>query len=120
MPLVPILTLASNALCLMSHQRNSRVSVCFQARVLITFYWYHCKFHCIFCIGLPGVQWVLLDSYIDVKNKDYGGDKYVKGEIIPCKYRTYQPKQRNSSKYESRRYDRWRDGPPSDRRKPKP
>ncbi|XP_020258356.1 DAG protein, chloroplastic-like [Asparagus officinalis] len=70
--------------------------------------------------GLPGVQWVLLDSYIDVKNKDYGGDKYVKGEIIPCKYRTYQPKQRNSSKYESRRYDRWRDGPPSDRRKPKP
>ena len=26
-----------------------------------------------FCIGLPGVLWVLPDSYIDVKNKDYGG-----------------------------------------------
>ncbi|GMN63177.1 hypothetical protein TIFTF001_032257 [Ficus carica] len=24
--------------------------------------------------GLPGVLWVLPDSYIDVKNKDYGGD----------------------------------------------
>ncbi|KAA8515435.1 hypothetical protein F0562_018954 [Nyssa sinensis] len=35
--------------------------------------------------GLPGVLWVLPDSYIDVKNKDYGGDKYINGEIIPCK-----------------------------------
>ncbi|KNA08527.1 hypothetical protein SOVF_161790 [Spinacia oleracea] len=62
--------------------------------------------------GLPGVLWVLPDSYIDVKNKDYGGDKYVNGEIIPCKYPTYQPKQRNTAKYESRRYERRRDGPP--------
>ncbi|KAJ4977243.1 hypothetical protein NE237_002349 [Protea cynaroides] len=52
--------------------------------------------------GLPGVLWVLPDSYIDVKNKDYGGDKYINGEIIPCKYPTYQPKQRGGSKYESR------------------
>ncbi|KAI4371675.1 hypothetical protein MLD38_010001 [Melastoma candidum] len=29
--------------------------------------------------GLPGVLWVLPDSYIDVKNKDYGGDKYING-----------------------------------------
>ncbi|KAK6124027.1 hypothetical protein DH2020_042243 [Rehmannia glutinosa] len=43
--------------------------------------------------GLPGVLWVLPDSYIDVKNKDYGGDKYINGEIIPCQYPTYQPKQ---------------------------
>ncbi|KAJ8761766.1 hypothetical protein K2173_004577 [Erythroxylum novogranatense] len=62
--------------------------------------------------GLPGVLWVLPDSYIDVKNKDYGGDKYVNGEIIPCTYPTYQPKQRKNSKYESRRYERRRDGPP--------
>ncbi|THG19700.1 hypothetical protein TEA_004345 [Camellia sinensis var. sinensis] len=53
--------------------------------------------------GLPGVLWVLPDSYIDVKNKDYGGDKYINGEIIPCKYPTYQPKQSNRSKYESKR-----------------
>ncbi|KAG0494543.1 hypothetical protein HPP92_005537 [Vanilla planifolia] len=60
--------------------------------------------------GLPGVLWVLPDSYIDVKNKDYGGDKYINGEIIPCKYPTYQPKQRSTSKYESKRYVRPRDG----------
>ncbi|KAK2978968.1 hypothetical protein RJ640_017532 [Escallonia rubra] len=67
--------------------------------------------------GLPGVLWVLPDSYIDVKNKDYGGDKYINGEIIPCKYPTYQPKQRKQSKYESKRYVRQRDGPPPERRK---
>ncbi|KAI3996093.1 hypothetical protein MKX01_018162 [Papaver californicum] len=66
--------------------------------------------------GLPGVLWVLLDSYIDVKDKDYGGDKYINGEIIPCKYPTYQPKQRSGSKYESRRYERRRDSPPPQRR----
>ncbi|KAG6392285.1 hypothetical protein SASPL_146499 [Salvia splendens] len=54
--------------------------------------------------GLPGVLWVLPDSYIDVKNKDYGGDKYVNGEIIPCQYPTYQPKQARSSKYKSKAY----------------
>ncbi|KAK1279385.1 hypothetical protein QJS04_geneDACA003249 [Acorus gramineus] len=69
--------------------------------------------------GLPGVLWVLPDSYIDVKNKDYGGDKYINGEIIPCTYPTYQPKQRGGSKYESRRYERRRDGPPAERRKPR-
>ncbi|XP_050206764.1 multiple organellar RNA editing factor 9, chloroplastic [Mercurialis annua] len=69
--------------------------------------------------GLPGVLWVLPDSYIDVKNKDYGGDKYVNGEIIPCTYPTYQPKQRNNSKYESKRYERRRDGPPPERRRPR-
>ncbi|KAM7265610.1 hypothetical protein ACFE04_003293 [Oxalis oulophora] len=70
--------------------------------------------------GLPGVLWVLPDSYIDVKNKDYGGDKYVNGEIIPCQYPTYQPKQqRNNSKYVSKRYERRRDGPPPEVRKPK-
>ncbi|CAL5405719.1 unnamed protein product [Camellia sinensis] len=70
--------------------------------------------------GLPGVLWVLPDSYIDVKNKDYGGDKYINGEIIPSTYPTYQPKQRGLSKYESRRYERRRNGPPPERRRPKP
>ncbi|XP_042490080.1 DAG protein, chloroplastic-like [Macadamia integrifolia] len=69
--------------------------------------------------GLPGVLWVLPDSYIDVKNKDYGGDKYINGEIIPCKYPTYQPKQRGGSKYESRRYERRRSAPPPERRRPR-
>ncbi|XWS11140.1 hypothetical protein CRYUN_Cryun38cG0058100 [Craigia yunnanensis] len=69
--------------------------------------------------GLPGVLWVLPDSYIDVKNKDYGGDKYVNGEIIPCKYPTYQPKARKESKYVSRRYERRKDGPPAGQFRPK-
>ncbi|XP_021894786.1 DAG protein, chloroplastic [Carica papaya] len=69
--------------------------------------------------GLPGVLWVLPDSYIDVKNKDYGGDKYINGEIIPCTYPTYQPKQRRESKYVSRRYERRRDGAPSEQRRPR-
>ncbi|XP_057963130.1 multiple organellar RNA editing factor 9, chloroplastic-like [Malania oleifera] len=64
--------------------------------------------------GLPGVLWVLPDSYIDVKNKDYGGDKYINGEIIPCKYPTYQPKQRGP-KYANRRYERRTDSRPQPR-----
>ncbi|PON55785.1 Multiple organellar RNA editing factor [Parasponia andersonii] len=69
--------------------------------------------------GLPGVLWVLPDSYIDVKNKDYGGDKYVNGEIIPGNYPVYQPKKRREPKYESRRYERRRDGPPPEQRRPR-
>nr|XP_043627033.1 multiple organellar RNA editing factor 1, mitochondrial [Erigeron canadensis] len=33
--------------------------------------------------SLPGVVFVLPDSYIDPVNKEYGGDKYVNGTIIP-------------------------------------
>ncbi|XP_006365865.1 DAG protein, chloroplastic [Solanum tuberosum] len=65
--------------------------------------------------GLPGVLWVLPDSYIDVKNKDYGGDKYINGEIIPCQYPTYQPKQANRTRSKSKAYVRRRDGPPPER-----
>ncbi|CAK9175703.1 unnamed protein product [Ilex paraguariensis] len=32
---------------------------------------------------LPGVVFVLPDSYIDPVNKEYGGDKYINGTIIP-------------------------------------
>ncbi|XP_030513222.1 DAG protein, chloroplastic [Rhodamnia argentea] len=69
--------------------------------------------------GLPGVLWVLPDSYIDVKNKDYGGDKYINGEIIPCQYPTYQPKPRHNPRSKSKRYERQRDGPPRQRPRPK-
>lgn len=68
---------------------------------------------------LPGVLWVLPDSYIDVKNKDYGGDKYINGEIIPCEYPAYQPKQHNAPRFENRRYERRRDGPPRSMRRPR-
>ncbi|KAG6689154.1 hypothetical protein I3842_11G160500 [Carya illinoinensis] len=36
---------------------------------------------------LPGVRWVLPDSYLDVKNKDYGGEPFINGEAVP-----YDPK----------------------------
>ncbi|XWS14122.1 hypothetical protein CRYUN_Cryun36dG0096200 [Craigia yunnanensis] len=32
--------------------------------------------------GLPRVVWVLPDSYLDVPNKDYGGDLFVDGKVI--------------------------------------
>ncbi|XP_078148751.1 plastid developmental protein DAG [Carex rostrata] len=32
---------------------------------------------------LPGVLWVLPDSYLDVPNQDYGGDLYIDGKVIP-------------------------------------
>nr|CAB3479925.1 unnamed protein product [Digitaria exilis] len=49
-------------------------------------------------------------------SEKFKGDKYINGEIIPCTYPTYQPKERRTSKYESRRYERRRDGPPANRR----
>ncbi|KAM1699886.1 hypothetical protein EV1_030606 [Malus domestica] len=36
---------------------------------------------------LPGVRWVLPDSYLDVKNKDYGGEPFINGQAAP-----YDPK----------------------------
>lgn len=38
------------------------------------------KFSCVFFLNvseLPGVRWVLPDSYLDVKNKDYGGQECI-------------------------------------------
>ncbi|KAG7532707.1 hypothetical protein ISN45_Aa08g003670 [Arabidopsis thaliana x Arabidopsis arenosa] len=32
---------------------------------------------------LPGVQYIIPDSYVDVENKVYGGDKYENGMITP-------------------------------------
>ncbi|EOA12981.1 hypothetical protein CARUB_v10025967mg [Capsella rubella] len=32
---------------------------------------------------LPGVQYIIPDSYVDVENKVYGGDKYENGVITP-------------------------------------
>ncbi|KAL4272859.1 hypothetical protein GQ457_13G003970 [Hibiscus cannabinus] len=37
--------------------------------------------------GLPGVRWVLPDSYLDVENKDYGGEPFINGQAVP-----YDPK----------------------------
>ncbi|KAK2638823.1 hypothetical protein Ddye_026618 [Dipteronia dyeriana] len=36
---------------------------------------------------LPNVRWVLPDSFLDVKNKDYGGEPFINGQAVP-----YDPK----------------------------
>ncbi|CAH8343628.1 unnamed protein product [Eruca vesicaria subsp. sativa] len=67
--------------------------------------------------GLPGVLWVLPDSYLDVPNKDYGGDLYIEGKVIPRpQYRfTEQRQGRNRSRP---RYDRRRETMQVERRDP--
>uniref|UniRef100_A0A1J3H1A9 Uncharacterized protein, mitochondrial n=2 Tax=Noccaea caerulescens TaxID=107243 RepID=A0A1J3H1A9_NOCCA len=67
--------------------------------------------------GLPGVLWVLPDSYLDVPNKDYGGDLYIEGKVIPRpQYRfTEQRQGRNRPRP---RYDRRRETMQVERREP--
>ncbi|KAI3975516.1 hypothetical protein MKX01_038785 [Papaver californicum] len=55
----------------------------------------------------PGVLWVLPDSYLDVPNKDYGGDLFVEGKVIHRPQFNYnnsqQSRQRPRPRYDSRR-----------------
>ncbi|KAJ7968042.1 multiple organellar RNA editing factor 1, mitochondrial [Quillaja saponaria] len=52
--------------------------------------------------GLPGVIFVLPDSYIDPQNKEYGGDKYINGTIIhrppPIQYGRNQGRNRDRNR----------------------
>ncbi|KAI3990897.1 hypothetical protein MKX01_026081 [Papaver californicum] len=60
--------------------------------------------------GLPGVVFILPDSYIDPKNKEYGGDKYINGEIIhrppPAVYGSQQERRYNRDRERTPRYGR--------------
>ncbi|XP_031128825.1 multiple organellar RNA editing factor 1, mitochondrial-like [Ipomoea triloba] len=72
--------------------------------------------------GLPGVVFILPDSYIDPVNKEYGGDKYMNGVIIerppPVQYgrqgrrnpRSNQSYQQGNSGYDGQRSRNF--GPP--------
>ncbi|CAH2054757.1 unnamed protein product [Thlaspi arvense] len=56
--------------------------------------------------GLPGVLWVLPDSYLDVPNKDYGGDLYIEGKVIPrpqYRFTEQRPNRRPRPRYDRRR-----------------
>ncbi|KAM0954406.1 putative peptidase S8 propeptide/proteinase inhibitor I9 superfamily [Dioscorea sansibarensis] len=58
--------------------------------------------------GLPGVLWVLPDSYLDVPNKDYGGDLFIDGKVV------HRPQFRLNERQQTRsrprpRYDRRRE-----------
>ncbi|XP_020086518.1 multiple organellar RNA editing factor 3, mitochondrial [Ananas comosus] len=67
--------------------------------------------------GLPGVLWVLPDSYLDVPNKDYGGDLFIDGKVI------HRPQFRFNERQTTRnrprpRHDRRRETMQVERREP--
>lgn len=67
---------------------------------------------------LPGVLWVLPDSYLDVPNKDYGGDLFVDGKVIPRPQ--YRYAERTPSRSRPRpRHDRRREDMQTERRDPR-
>ncbi|PIN23428.1 hypothetical protein CDL12_03854 [Handroanthus impetiginosus] len=66
--------------------------------------------------GLPGVLFVLPDSYVDAENKDYGAELFVNGEIVqrsPERQRRVEPvpqRAQDRPRYNDRtRYVRRRD-----------
>lgn len=59
--------------------------------------------------GLPGVLWVLPDSYLDVPNKDYGGDLFVGGQVIHRPQFNFSQRQQQNRNRPRPRYDRRRE-----------
>ncbi|VAI74445.1 unnamed protein product [Triticum turgidum subsp. durum] len=57
---------------------------------------------------LPKVRWVLPDSYLDVRNKDYGGEPFIGGEAVPYDPKYHEEWVRNNARANerSRRSDR--------------
>ncbi|WOH13015.1 hypothetical protein DCAR_0832524 [Daucus carota subsp. sativus] len=66
---------------------------------------------------IPGVLWVLPDSYLDVPNKDYGGDLFVDGKVIHRPQYRYDDRQPTRSRPRVR-YDRRRESMQTERRDP--
>eukprot|EP00262_Sarcandra_glabra_P000006 TRINITY_DN0_c0_g2_i2.p1 TRINITY_DN0_c0_g2~~TRINITY_DN0_c0_g2_i2.p1 ORF type:complete len:436 (+),score=57.39 TRINITY_DN0_c0_g2_i2:65-1372(+) len=58
--------------------------------------------------ALPRVRWVLPDSYLDVKNKDYGGEPFIDGKAVPYDPKYHEEWVRNNARANerSRRNDR--------------
>ncbi|KAL8477359.1 hypothetical protein ACS0TY_029600 [Phlomoides rotata] len=51
---------------------------------------------------LPRVRWVLPDSYLDVKNKDYGGEPFINGQAVPYDPKYHEEWVRNNSRAQER------------------
>ncbi|MED6155554.1 Multiple organellar RNA editing factor 3, mitochondrial [Stylosanthes scabra] len=64
-----------------------------------------------------GVLWVLPDLYLDVPNKDYGGDLFVDGRVIPRSEYRYSERQPTRSRPWPR-HDKHRETMQVDRRDP--
>ena len=47
---------------------------------------------------LPKVRWVLPDSYLDVKNKSYGGEPFIHGQAVPYDPMYHEEWIRNNAK----------------------
>uniref|UniRef100_A0A0E0AZT7 MORF/ORRM1/DAG-like MORF domain-containing protein n=1 Tax=Oryza glumipatula TaxID=40148 RepID=A0A0E0AZT7_9ORYZ len=51
---------------------------------------------------LPKVRWVLPDSYLDVRNKDYGGEPFINGEAVPYDPKYHEEWVRNNARANER------------------
>ncbi|KAL3631455.1 hypothetical protein CASFOL_024439 [Castilleja foliolosa] len=51
---------------------------------------------------LPKVSWVLPDSYLDVRNKDYGGEPFINGQAVPYDPKYHEEWVRNNSRANER------------------
>ncbi|KAK4384473.1 Multiple organellar RNA editing factor 8, chloroplastic/mitochondrial [Sesamum angolense] len=51
---------------------------------------------------LPRVRWVLPDSYLDVKNKDYGGEPFINGQAVPYDPKYHEEWVRNNARANER------------------
>ncbi|EXC23296.1 hypothetical protein L484_005246 [Morus notabilis] len=67
---------------------------------------------------LPGVLWVLPDSYLDVPNKDYGGDLFIDGKVVPRPQFRFSDRQQPSRNRPRPRFDRRREAMQVERREP--
>ncbi|XP_065861988.1 multiple organellar RNA editing factor 8, chloroplastic/mitochondrial-like [Euphorbia lathyris] len=81
---------------------------------------------------LPGVRWVLPDSYLDVRNKDYGGEPFIDGQAVPYDPKYHEEWVRNNARANernrrndrprnfdrSRNYERRRENMPNQRGPP--
>ncbi|KAF7140191.1 hypothetical protein RHSIM_Rhsim06G0205800 [Rhododendron simsii] len=51
---------------------------------------------------LRHVRWVLPDSYLDVRNKDYGGEPFINGQAVPYDPKYHEEWVRNNAKANDR------------------
>ncbi|XP_047332914.1 multiple organellar RNA editing factor 8, chloroplastic/mitochondrial [Impatiens glandulifera] len=51
---------------------------------------------------LPKVRWVLPDSYLDVRNKDYGGEPFIDGQAVPYDPKYHEEWVRNNARANER------------------
>ncbi|GAU38407.1 hypothetical protein TSUD_52320 [Trifolium subterraneum] len=51
---------------------------------------------------LPNVQWVLPDSYLNVREKDYGGEPFINGQAVPYDPKYHEEWVRNNARANER------------------